>query len=85
MNNHTLKDNQSRVLAEKLEALLSRITEEEKRKVAESLYTKLKRCKPRPDRTWGQLYLSNEEDKLFDILLVLVWGKPTPSPEASSG
>lgn len=85
MINHTLKGNQSEVLAENLEKLLPRVTEEGKRKIAESLLTKLKKCRPRPDRIWAQLNLSDEEEKLFNILCKLVWGKPTPSPKASTG
>ena len=74
MEPKTLKDNQSEVLASKLEDLLPKIAEEEQLKVAEGLLRKLKRLKPNPGQVWAQLNLNEEEDKLFQILCKLVWG-----------
>jgi len=82
---HTLKDNQGRDLTATLEALLPKVTEEEKHKVAEGLLEKLKRLNPNPGQVWADLYLNEEEDELFEILTGLAWGLHKPKPSEGNG
>lgn len=81
----TLRDNQSQVLADKLEELLPKITEEGKHKLAKGLLEELRVLKPNPDQKWADLYLTSEEDTLLTILEDIVWKKSTPKPNESHG
>ena len=78
MITRTLKENQGKVLAAKLEELLPRIVEEEKHKVAEDLLKRLQVSKPNPDQIWSHLCLTGEEDSLFELLCEMVWRNPKP-------
>ncbi len=82
---HTLRDNQSKVLADKLEALLPGVVEEEKHQVAKNLLWKLKKCNPRPDQIWAYLHLTEDESQLFSILCRLALRKKEPKPVEGNG
>lgn len=85
MSIHTLRDNQSQDLADKLGVLLPKIVEEEQHSIGERLLEKLQRCKPKLNQVWSQLYLSEEEDELYSILCTMVWASHKPKPDEGSG
>lgn len=85
MITHTLRDNQSKDLADKLENLLQTVTETEKHQVGTKLLLRLKRCNPNPGQTWSQLNLSEEEEELFSILCKLTWKQSEPKVDPEEG
>ena len=81
---HTLRDNQSEVLATKLKGLLPKITEETLHKTSEDLLHLLEECKPNPGRTWAMLFLDKEKSDLIEVLCKLAWGMGSSKPTSKA-
>lgn len=85
MTTHTLKEGQARELQGVLEKLLAsspKPTEEgsemDQYQISARLLWKLRGCSPNPGQVWGQLYLNEKDEPLFEILCRMAWGPKKP-------